>query len=1287
VGLATAGKLGRFGQWLASGFGILGEAAAFTAAHKTIQALARDPDTVFTGADDFLSEAGSAALLFGPFRMVHWVGAEASAKMVRAQSKLGKSLFVRKGPAEVDAILERTAAGRIRLPWNHAEIGTPLSQLNWLGRGVSSLINHGGGVAAIYGGAALGRWLHWQPANDQALGGNLFDAVVGYGQLFLGTRFLDGFTQGALFEAMGEARIRLRSRSRSANAGGTGRSNLATTTGSHRVPTILRLVGGEGGPLEVHVPPGLKTIRLGRDSSDRESHVSYPAAEEATVHVKGEGVVENHAQFKESESGVWYLGDLGSAAGTVVNGEPLQAGMPHMLRRGDRLRLGEGPEYLLEPIGRFIEPEHPRNPGITFPLADHPPPEVAAEFPYTVLFPGEAFPADRKAGVAVLKSARDGSELIFEGNQTDWRMPDRADGTVPMLQWCIDERGRFFVSKVGAENPAAPNEIILNGIPIPRWAFVRNNDEISIDAHPYQFMVFSRPRTKRPTSNPPRNGPYLLEAYPPEFLAALEPNEPPMILHSPSIQAHTFRADPQHTSFILGSDPQSDPSKPWQTTVRISGANVEDSHAEIAFGTDGSFHILDRGTKQGTYITRGGQPAQRAGIGKWLSLAEDDLVYLGKPGEAGSAEIDFGKRKVIDSGRRKTMTDGLGPMPAAEFPRHLFRHLQPGQPVATLTMGQETIEWGQDKTNMSFGKSVPDEGMGENSGRFSLTDLLVSELHVSFFITTKGEFYVKDLMSKNGTYVNGGERLAPQTPTKLEGEAKIGLGAANGEMGSTLITFRRRAEPRDGGDEPPLAAPPPAAPSPAVPPPPPMSSSPRMVGPPERTNRVDRLPEPSEISFPGPRPAAPTLESATLSAAAASAPSAPSSSSASSAAGASSYEAGSVDEAFADLNDSEITAVGAEAVPEVPEPAPAAASATAAPAPPPASAADANLPVVPSGTAVTTIRSVDDMAIDSALNALSPDSGLASLVGQLHPYLLEAHPDFSASLAGLNLFPRLDSTTRRGVTVETLDDLHRHLRGVKEQTEHRPEIASSEILSDAILGRFKGKSDRKFPLDLYLSSDGKRLQLSSFTTQTTEPLPDAAIALHLNPRAEGNALVAALRYFASIRVPTQVVLPFSVPSNEPAYMGVFFKTEDTSAIYPTVLAMINKTREAGLLGDQYLPFSHRLLDAQNMEIPGVGVLEYHPDSSRDPLGERKYLIVRAYTDYAKQRKAQTPESPFNSRELLIKALRNLTTEGFDLQQPGFRKPESLPSPYAELLDHSLFPPVDPAVVEAFKKSK
>jgi hypothetical protein len=47
----------------------------------------------------------------------------------------------------------------------------------------------------------------------------------------------------------------------------------------------------------------------------------------------------------------------------------------------------------------------------------------------------------------------------------------------------------------------------------------------------------------------------------------------------------------------------------------------------------------------------------------------------------------------------------------------------------------------------------------------------------------------------------------------------------------------------------------------------------------------------------------------------------------------------------------------------------------------------------------------------------------------------------------------------------------------------------------------------------------------------------------------------------------------------------------------------------------------------------------------------------------------------------------LTTDGFDLQQPGFRKPESLPSPYAELLDHSLFPPVDPAVVEAFKKSK
>ena len=74
----------------------------------------------------------------------------------------------------------------------------------------------------------------------------------------------------------------------------------------------------------------VKTAVLGRGSPAAQG--IYP------VQVSYSGVDPKHAEVKRDDYGQWIVQDLGSAAGTLVNGEPITE--PHVLKNGDIIQLG-----------------------------------------------------------------------------------------------------------------------------------------------------------------------------------------------------------------------------------------------------------------------------------------------------------------------------------------------------------------------------------------------------------------------------------------------------------------------------------------------------------------------------------------------------------------------------------------------------------------------------------------------------------------------------------------------------------------------------------------------------------------------------------------------------------------------------------------------------------------------------------------------------------------------------------------------------------------------------------
>jgi len=73
--------------------------------------------------------------------------------------------------------------------------------------------------------------------------------------------------------------------------------------------------------------------------------------ERAGLQVEAEGVAEVHAAIGRAKGGGWAIRDLGSAAGTKVNGRRIEAAR---LRPGDRIELGSARLRVVDPANPAV---------------------------------------------------------------------------------------------------------------------------------------------------------------------------------------------------------------------------------------------------------------------------------------------------------------------------------------------------------------------------------------------------------------------------------------------------------------------------------------------------------------------------------------------------------------------------------------------------------------------------------------------------------------------------------------------------------------------------------------------------------------------------------------------------------------------------------------------------------------------------------------------------------------------------------------------------------------------
>ncbi len=99
-------------------------------------------------------------------------------------------------------------------------------------------------------------------------------------------------------------------------AGGGGQPTLHITSGQQ-----------EGAEIPIVTP----SVTIGRATRNATWDIS----------LQDRAVSRPHCEIRRDESGMWVIQDLGSANGTIVNGIPLEADVPHALQDGTVINLGE----------------------------------------------------------------------------------------------------------------------------------------------------------------------------------------------------------------------------------------------------------------------------------------------------------------------------------------------------------------------------------------------------------------------------------------------------------------------------------------------------------------------------------------------------------------------------------------------------------------------------------------------------------------------------------------------------------------------------------------------------------------------------------------------------------------------------------------------------------------------------------------------------------------------------------------------------------------------------------
>lgn len=542
--MATAGKLrsvGKAGRFMASVGGLGFEAGAFTAVHRGLESAVHDPAKAWAHAPQ---EILGAALLFGAMRFGHGISGRITRQM--ADGKWG-TLFGGKTAGEGMGFVT-SPTGRILEDQLMAGSLTP-----W-GTRLSSLVNHGSGVTAMYAAGALGRKLGIHPDDKRNLGEHWFEAALMYTQAAAGFSLANKLTGGRLQATLAELKVR------TSNLAQGAAEAPAAEKPKRDKPITLKPKGSGAQRFELKFPGGswavdvktLQRVWIGRTPSAPEG-VSYPDAGLALVNVgeKFSDINQYHTMLLRDESGVfWYVADTGSAYGTYVNGKRLEAGQFVLAKPNALIELGDHFKFRLEADGNLLEPA----PGVTtivrppVPASQRPveAPKPADVFPMDVLFPDAGVKAESNAEVGILKSSR-GQNLLLRSGKSVYNFKAKDE---PLVRLYVDAKGRWVLQKL---DPAARVEMVRQGPAGEKrwvlerltkdsegsqpgrgrqdWVFLRNGDQLYLRDQIFDFILHSKPKVEpAPPPGPrklPKPRPAGIEVPIHKAGQALDPNTPP----------------------------------------------------------------------------------------------------------------------------------------------------------------------------------------------------------------------------------------------------------------------------------------------------------------------------------------------------------------------------------------------------------------------------------------------------------------------------------------------------------------------------------------------------------------------------------------------------------------------------------------------------------------------------------------------------------------------------------------------------------------------------------------
>ncbi len=1363
LALRGVGRLGWLGKMMASGTGILGEAASFTALHRLWESAGSNWRKVWQGYGD---EMGGAALLFTALRMVHF-----SAGMVNSKMAQWKWSSKPTASGEASTYLLQPSGRLILRPVTR--------QLNKVGGTFGFLLNHGGAVGAMWGvESAKRKWISKEP-NPQGHLGNLSDALLMYTQAMVGFNLANRLTGGQLHAAVAGSRLRLdqmklEAAARRAQAKARKTPSVPPPSGERKTdpsskgpaplppkrrapdapkaprpgepgippPQMVFKLEFPGLPLNCPIYEHTQRIWIGKNPMAPEGFVSPRAIlRDVEVNLLSDDTISHHHAIliKHPVTEVWYLGDQGSAYGTYVDGKKLRAGAPHLIEPGTKIRLGRNLEFTFDVQGSLPKVEGKELFPIDFIPVPRlqpklPPPQPAPKFPFDVLYPGEPVPGPSVVEVAsiVFVPPTTGGELpagvkqSFYSDGTHWQFERNGQ---PIGTLYVDELGKFVVV-----NEAGALGVKVNGRVVEGWTFIDNgeklnfgegdwvfhwNEEVPTEVRQLMEEEMPIPLMNRIGENSvvTQRGelgllddileaagegiktqrmaaisvPILESSFLPEELNGLPAGEGPMRLKVLEGGRVATVTSPDHTSLFLGAASSS--GNPADQ-ISFGTRNEHSNHAQIYFG---SLHgrrgwFLHDMTSGDVYFN-----SEHLKINQVVELTDGAVITVGAPeGQGEKLKVIFevtprleispppGEGEAEPSTRRwLNETVVTSARPAETFPPSVLQGLPRGLPPMRLINKNQPLTADRLHTFYVLGAEIPLKELPPQAGHLQIQGARVSGEHAVVFIDEQGEWWVRDLNTKYGTYLNG-KRLPRNETHKLNHRDVIGLGGGSEDSAdsSRLFTFfkaqtafsipRPKAPPRrqplepDEDPEssrptirPPSPYPPPpealpskppgrASPAPTPeelihrlrndypappphrgPPPPPGIRSRSPLPPPPR--KASPIPPPPGIKPPSPLPPPPVAKRPSpvppppgMPPVMPLPPPAPKG-------------------RLTPPGESLLPVVRGKAEPVSAPPRPKDEAGeelldddsrpTAIPG---EISAAASAPVEDEPGVTTKSHRIMDLARPQ------PEGNPTVFVSALKPLLTGDETLFQRSLKALSSFPNPEEIGLGRVKVNSQDFLN-----FLKSSQNHPMMSLMRDLA-------RSQATHIHP-GYVMGSNGDFLRFSNLEASSA-PKPNTVITLALKPGSESDTVWGVFDKLLTHPAPMEIVVPLQWQTEVPNYLGIFYHTDHAPAIHTAVRALATSAPE--ILNTTAMPFSHLLLDLDGQPIPGMGVMEYAPrqigGTSIDPLQHRGDILMKAREEMNARLRG-----PWPTREDLLayakKVLEMFGDAGYDTRNPGFNQ--------------------------------